>query len=58
MIVKELSIHSLAEEATFYKMLEGFDETKEIVKHSEIEHKEIDKKMDLIVKSSNMHTNS
>jgi hemerythrin superfamily protein len=41
MIVNVLSTHAIAEEETFYKVLESYPEIKKDIRHSEKEHKDI-----------------
>lgn len=49
-IYKELFLHANAEQETFYKLLENFDESRADTKHAEKEHAEIESLLEEISK--------
>lgn len=52
MIARELTVHAESEEATFYKVLEQFDVSKEDAEHGQKEHKDIEDKISLIMNAT------
>lgn len=53
-IAKELAIHLESEQATFYKVLEGYAEAKEVAMHGSEEHSEIENQINTLLDMKNL----
>lgn len=52
MIARELTVHADSEQATFYKVLEQYEISREDAEHGKKEHKEIEDKISLIMNAT------